>query len=204
VLPILVKIGAEYGIKINKDIQTSIANHLKDPVMYPAEYIPAYDPSTRAFLNMIELIVASAMRDFLASPLATEANLKGLKGRKIVLGPLSVWRAWIGFTTVGPGQVGLKFEAPPSPGGAAVPKIDFHDNFTALKNPELARDQRQINLMTDLEREQRNFVSVFEAALGPYKRTIDEIARLAGDPEDGGLFEGNFEEILYALHARGN
>lgn len=124
-------------------------NHLDEPFVY----FPSADYTERLRQQIPDIVLMSAFVSFLESPLADDANLALSTRQKISLDPLSIWRAYLVMTTIGPGRVQLKFDS------NSEQKLDIH--FDWLVDATAARDRHEELLIQNLRLEQERFRSTF-------------------------------------------
>jgi MoxR-like ATPase len=115
-------------------------------------YFPSFDYTERLRQQVPSVIYASLMIDFLLSDLANDDNLERNTNRSIELGPLSLWRAALMLTTVGPGDMRLVYN------DAVEQAINIE--FGAIDEANL-RDEREKQLVQNLKNEQTRFRDVF-------------------------------------------
>jgi hypothetical protein len=157
--------------KTNDAVRESEERHQQN-LDEPFVYFPSADLTERLREQITEIVRMSAMIDFLESPLADEANLKALLEKPIELDPLSLWRAYLAMTTVGPGRARLKIDP------KAEQKIDIDFGWTV--EPSSARDKREELLIQNLKAEQDRFRRTFIKDIGAVQDQIELRARSAG------------------------
>lgn len=124
-------------------------------------YFPSCDYNTRNLLRIPTVIQLSAFIDFLLSDLADDLTISTQK--PIELGVLSLWRAYLVMTTIGPGTAKLTS----SNNGTHI-DIDFGWTIDANK----ARDERERGLIRNLVEEQKRFREVLQAKYAELQKHI--------------------------------
>ena len=124
-------------------------------------YFPSCDYNTRNLLRIPSVIQLSAFVDFLLSDAADDLNIVSQK--PIELGVLSLWRAYLVMTTIGPGTTKLTLNAE----GTSY-DVDFGWNIDASK----ARDERERGLIRNLVEEQKRFRDVLQAKFAELQKHI--------------------------------
>jgi len=124
-------------------------------------YFPSCDYNTRNLLRIPSVIQLSAFVDFLLSDSADDLNV--ISHKPIELGVLSLWRAYLVMTTIGPGTARLT----PNSEGTSF-DIDFGWNIDASK----ARDERERGLIRNLVEEQKRFRDVLQAKFTELQKHI--------------------------------
>jgi hypothetical protein len=141
-------------------INESEGNYRRNPLDELFPYFPSMQWSTRDVLLVPDIVRASAFLDFLLSPLADDEQLKS-RTFPIVLDPMSLWRAYLAMTTVGPSTTSLTFNL----GGNL--EIDFDWN---IDESELIKTE--LFLYRNLKGEQKRFSEAFLAATNLVQREI--------------------------------
>jgi hypothetical protein len=153
-------------------------NHLDEPFVY----FPSADYTERLRQQIPEIVLMSAFLDFLESPLADDSQLEALTSltcNPILLDPLSLWRAFLVMTTLGPGQVKLKVDP------TSVQKIDIDFDWSIDVNS--TRDKREELLVQNLKTEQERFRQTFLKHISGLHEQIELRARNSySDPAANG------------------
>lgn len=97
----------EMRTETNKAVRSSEERHKQNRYTEPFVYHPSCDYTERIRQQVPEIVLMSAMIDFLLSDLADDENIELETSKQIELGPLSLWRSYLMLTTVGQGTVGL-------------------------------------------------------------------------------------------------
>src|SRR3989338_1320285 len=149
--------------KTNTAIRESELKHQKDRYNEPFTYFPSCDWTERLRQQIPEFIQASALIDFLLSPLADDGSLEKITEKQLKLGPYSLWRAFLVVTTPGPGKTGLVFK-------------DEHEvgiHFGIQLNPEEARDIREQNMIQNLINENNRLEETYKNIIKNYNDIIE-------------------------------
>ena len=164
----------------NKAVRESEARQQKSRFAEPFVYFPSCDYTERLRQQIPEIVMYSAFIDFLLSDLADDKNLVSSTKKTIKLGPLSLWRAHLIMTTVGPGSVAL-----------TVGDDDkFNIEFKMSIDESKLRDNREVKLITNLKEEQERFRSEYLRTIQSYQDSIATAAKYTkADCEDGSDFE---------------
>ena len=150
----------------HKAVCESEQRHQKSRYDEPFVYFPSCDYTERLRQQIPQVILYSAFIDFLLSDLADDKNLALTTQKPLVLGPLSLWRAYLVMTTVGPGDVKLAFNE----AGDAASKIDLDFNLTVDENS--VRDHREGQLVKNIKTEQERFKSNFLGLISTIQQSI--------------------------------
>jgi MoxR-like ATPase len=167
----------------------SLAAYNKDKAKIGFAYVPTLDVNTRNDMMFDEIIKASALVDFLLSPLADDTNLETYLQRPITLDSLSIWRAYLLLTTVAPGSAHLDINLD-QPDNKAV-QVDFGWKIDRAQAATL-RDER---LLQYLDEEKDRFNSNLQVDLTQYQAVLRKRAEfmerlgVARPPEGQDSFE---------------
>ena len=168
-------------LETNKAVCESEERHKKSRYDEPFVYFPSCDYTERLRQQIPEVVRYSAFIDFLLSDLADDNHLKITTKKPLVLGALSLWRAHLVMTTVGPGDVKLIFNN--------EVKADLEFNMTV--NESTLRDHREVQLLKNLKEEQDRFKRTFLNLVKDTQASIATASRYSKNANvgDGGDFE---------------
>lgn len=169
-------------------IRSSEERHRNNQNDEPFVYFPSADLTERLRQQIPEVVVMSAFLDFLESPLADDASLKNLSQKQIELDPLSLWRASLVMTTVGPGNTHMVFD----PTAADKINIDFDWSI----EPSSARDRREELMIKNLKDEQERFRLAFIKHIAEIQSHIELRARNSSGSKDQQLEDDSFELLM--------
>lgn len=207
----------EMRMETNRAIRDSEERHRQNHQDEPFVYFPSADYTERLRQQIPEVMTMSAFVDFLRSPLANDAMLKSSTSKRIELDPLSLWRAYLVMTTVGPGEVKLKLnldaeqsvdsakaktkKAGEADGGEQAGEAKQSEaievDFDWSVDASTARDKRESLLIKNLQEEQERFNRVFRKHITKVKEQLELGARNMSDgKENDGLEEKSFEVLL--------
>ncbi len=172
----------------NRAIRESEERHQQNHLDEPFVYFPSADHNEQLRQQIPEIVLMSAFVDFMMSPLADDANLAHLTQNQIILDPLSLWRASLVMTTVGPGNTRLVFE----PKGKQKIDIDFDWSI----DPSSARDGREEALIRNLKMEQERFRLTLLKYLEKVKDQIELRVRNNTQGQIPNLAEDSFELLM--------
>lgn len=153
-------------------IRESEERHSQNPSREPFVYFPSAEYTERLRQQLTDIVIASAFLDFVRSPMATEENLAKSTGKRIELDPVSLWRAYLVLTTVGPGKTHLTIDKSSKTEGM---KLDIE--FGAMPDPTNARDKREEIIINQVIDEQKRFRSVLTRIWGDIRANIELAAR---------------------------
>lgn len=159
-------------------------NHLDEPFVY----FPSADYTERLRQQIPEIVLMSAFVDFMMSPLANDTALAQVTQKQIWLDPLSLWRASLAMTTIGPGESKLKFD----PGGEQKLDIDFDWSIDL----STSRDKREELLIQNLKAEQERFRRTFLKHIASVQGQIELRARNSSQGQSHGLEDTSFELLM--------
>lgn len=160
-----------------KDVRASQERHHNNPLDEPFVYMPSADLTERLREQMTEVIIVSTFLDLLKSPIPDEAIVSQLAEKRLELDPLSIWRAYLSATTIGPGRAHLQFD----PANNQQLDIDYGWPF----DPSSARDLREEGLIKNIKMEQERFRRIFLKHLEALKREVALASRFAPITGDG-------------------
>ena len=146
-----------------KAVRESEQRHKENRFAEPFVYFPSFDPSTRLMLQIPYIITMSAFMDFLLSPEANDEVIALSTKEAQKLSPLSLWRAFLVMTTVGPGQTSFGYNDE-----SQSIEIDFGLEIDESK----ARDERERLLIENLKGEQARFADAFAEAMAAYQESV--------------------------------
>ncbi|MCY4645175.1 MAG: AAA family ATPase [Bacteriovoracales bacterium] len=161
-------------------------NHLEEPFIY----FPSGDHTERSRKKIPEMVLISAFLDFMRSPLATDKNIAHLIKNPIELDHLSLWRAYVAMTTIGPGSTKLVFNP------KSDQKIDI--DFGWSIDPSTARDKREELLIQNLTTEQERFRRTFLKYLKSIQEEVELSSRYINNLSTENLGDGktSFELLM--------
>lgn len=171
-----------------KAIRESEAAHMKNKIDEPFIYFPSADWNQRLLNQVPDIVTTSALLDFLESPLSDDQHLSQSTKKQIELGPLSLWRAFLVATTIGPGNA--KFIFNPTSTGQ---KIDVDFNWSI--DPNKARDLREQKLIGNLINEQTRFKQTFLSQTEKLQYELEQLATFA--PK--GILHGEEKKIPFEI-----
>ncbi len=168
-------------LETNKAVCESEERHKKSRYDEPFVYFPSCDYTERLRQQIPEVVMYSAFIDFLLSNLADDKHLVTATKRPFELGILSLWRAHLVMTTVGPGEVKLVFNN--------EGKADLEFNMTI--NESTLRDHRERQLLKNLKEEQERFKRAFLSLVSGSQQSIAAASKYSRNTNvnDGGEFE---------------
>ena len=149
----------------HRAIRESETRHQEDHLSEPFVYFPSADYSERLRQQIPSIILMSAFIDFLMSPLSNDMNLAQILKNPIVLDPLSLWRAYLVMTTLGPGHSSLVFNPKKDP------KLDI--DFGWSIDASSTRDDREEIFIRNLQNEQERFLRSFLKHIASYQDQIE-------------------------------
>ncbi len=168
-------------LETNKAVCESEERHKKSRYDEPFVYFPSCDYTERLRQQIPEVVMYSAFIDFLLSNLADDEYLVKATKKPFTLGTLSLWRAHLVMTTVGPGDVKLIFNQDG--------KADLEFNMTI--NEATLRDHREGQLLKNLKEEQDRFKRTFLSLVSDSQQSIAAASKYSKslNVDDGGDFE---------------
>ena len=172
----------------NRAIRESEERHQQNHLDEPFVYFPSADYTERLRQQIPEIVLMSAFVDFMLSPLANDTALMQITQKQIWLDPLSLWRASLVMTTIGPGESKLKFD----PNGEQKIDIDFDWSI----DPSTARDKREELLIQNLKAEQERFRRTFLKHIASVQSQIELRARNSAQGQSHGLEDTSFELLM--------
>ena len=175
----------------NRAIRESEERHQQNHLDEPFVYFPSADYTERLRQQIPDIVLMSAFVDFMMSPLANDVNLAHLLEHPIQLDPLSLWRAFVVMTTIGPGHTRLVFDP------SAEQKVDVDFDWSIA--PSSARDKREELLIQNLKTEQERFRRTFLKHLASVQNQIELRARNGARGQTPGLEETSFELLMSQL-----
>lgn len=143
----------EMRLETNKAVRSSEERHKQNRYTEPFVYHPSCDYTERVRQQIPEVVIMSAMIDFLLSDLANDENIELETSKQIELGPLSLWRSYLMLTTIGQGTVGLAKTEDAS--------LQVSIQFDSTLDESQARDEREQSLIRALRDEQERFRLLF-------------------------------------------
>ncbi len=168
----------KYKISVSERVKESQKDFMSNKLERGYPYFPAADLSERLRGQFYDIIKASAMIDFLKSDLSSAENLAKITQERIKLGPSSLWRAYLGATTLTQGDVKLALRIE---GEKPVISIDFDFDLVAQK--KLARDLREEGMFEDIAFEQTTFKRLLENELASAQDLYSNVAKFALKPD---------------------
>jgi len=162
----------EMRVETNKAVRASEERHAMNSREEPFVYFPSCDYTERLRQQIPEVVLISAMIDFLLSDLANDNQIALETSKQLELGPLSLWRTYLIMTTVGPGEVRLVHNP------EAENKIDVAFDFSIDESN--ARDEREQLLIRNLKDEQDRFRRILSKHLKNVQTRIKDSMRLTG------------------------
>jgi hypothetical protein len=168
----------------NRAIRESEDRHQQNHLAEPFVYFPSADYTERLRQQIPEIVQMSAFLDFLQSPLADDLELESftsVDAKPYVLDPLSLWRAYLAMTTLGPGHVKLKVDP------QSELKIDLDFDWSIDVNS--TRDKREELLVQNLRTEQERFRQTFLKHILSLHEQIELRARNAYSDPDTSVME---------------
>lgn len=175
----------------NRAIRESEERHQQNHLDEPFVYFPSADYTERLRQQIPEIVLMSAFVDFMMSPLANDANIAHLIEHPIMLDPLSLWRASVVMTTIGPGHTRMVFD----PNGERKIDVDFDWSI----DPSTARDKREELLIQNLKAEQERFRRTYLKHLAGVQDQIELRARNGAQGSGQNLEENSFELLMLRL-----
>ena len=155
-------------------------NHLDEPFVY----FPSADYTERLRQQIPEIVLMSAFLDFLESPMADDSQLEALTlttAKPISLDPLSLWRAYLVMTTLGPGNVKLKVNH------QVEQTIDIDFDWSIDVNS--TRDKREERVVQNLKTEQDRFRRTFLKHISGLHEQIELRARNSYSDTEANVIE---------------
>ncbi len=149
----------------HRAIRESEQRYKKNYLDEPFVYFPSAEYTERLRQQIPEIVLLSAFVDFLLSPLADDDRLSLLQERPLSLDPLSLWRAALVMTTIGPGRARLVYD----PNRENPVDIDFNWSFQTSS----ARDDREELLIKNLKSEQERFRRAFLSRLTSLREQME-------------------------------
>ena len=155
--------------KTVRAIRESEERHKQDPRDEPFVYFPSADYTERFRKEIPQVVIMSALLDFLLSPMADNKYLVQATSNPIALDYLSLWRSSLILTTVGPGEIRLVY----NPGDKQKIDVDFGWSIDSTNS----RDRREELLIENLKKEQERFRQTFLSYLDNYRKQFEVRAR---------------------------
>lgn len=165
----------------------------------PFPFVPDFEPSPRGPSPWQATIAASALIDFLLSPLADDQNLKGLKPME--LSPLSLWRLHPLMATTAPGAPAqLQITRDPEI------RIGVHYPYGFPEGDALDESMKkyfedQLTQRNDANRALNDEIKKIADALHKFQTIMALIADNPESPSDG-LNPTDFEGLIMAFQRR--
>ena len=182
----------------NEAIHESEIKHQENHLDESFVYFPSADYTERLRQQIPQVVIMSALLDFIMSPLVSDVNLIQAVQKPILLDPLSLWRAYLIMTTLGPGRTRLILDSKGKKSKKSKNKLDV--DFGWSVDPSLARDQREKLLIENLQSEQDRFRRTFETTIASYKDQIElRSSHSRSDDLSHALENTSFEYLLLSL-----
>lgn len=176
----------EMRVVTNRAVRESEEKNRENRYEEPFVYFPSCDYTERIREQIPEIIFISAFIDFLLSDLADDGNLERNIKKQIALSPLSLWRASLVFTTVGPGSTYLKT----TDDGSVDLVFDFQIDATN------ARDAREALLIRNLKDEQQRFKTVYMKTIEKVKSHIKQASKYRSKKNEDNATTVDFEYLI--------
>ncbi len=179
----------EFRTQTNRAIRESEERHKNNPQEEPFVYFPSADLTERLRQQVPEVVMVSAMVDFLKSDLSAPENIRAATAERIQLDPLSLWRAYLMLTTIGPGKTRLKILEDAASKGVETAEGKIELDFGWSIDPSSARDVREKRLIENLIAEQERFKSIFQSHMSKLNENLELRNRHTNEAVGGESFE---------------